>query len=182
MKKIIYKNIEFYKIKNFPDYYISKCGKVLSLRTNNKKILKNRKNNGYVSIILYKKKYKYYDKLIHRLVAQQFILNPQNKPQVNHINGIKTDNNINNLEWCSSSENIKHSYRILNKISTMSGKFGKLHPNSRKIKQLDLNNNLIKVWDSMMDIQRDLNMHYQSVYSCCNGKIKKSNGFKWKYL
>ena len=61
--------------------------------------------NGYPTVTLGGN-----NKTIHRIIATAFIPNPENKPQVNHINGIKTDNHISNLEWATSSENLKHAY------------------------------------------------------------------------
>lgn len=117
--------VEIWKdIKDFPNYQISNFGRVKSKEriTNvgiknvkeikrEEKILKLFHNKkGYTQTILYRDK-KPYPVKIHRLVANAFIPNPENKPQVNHIDGDKNNNRIDNLEWCTQAENIQHSYK-----------------------------------------------------------------------
>lgn len=87
-------------------YKVSNKGNVLHLRKN--KLLKPSIRGGYFRVWLFGKNTKMQCS-IHRLVALSFIPNPQNKPQINHINAIKTDNSIENLEWCTHQENITHA-------------------------------------------------------------------------
>lgn len=100
---------EIWKVVNdHPKYMISNSGRVMSFKTNNPKIVgtKRLSQKGYYRVGIDGRR-----TFVHRLVAEAFIPNPDNKPEVNHINGIKTDNNVQNLEWVTSGENQKHAYK-----------------------------------------------------------------------
>ena len=102
-------NIEIFKdIKGYPDYQISNKGRLWSCKSN--KYLKPFKNNkGYRMINIKAANGKRKGELIHRLVALAFIDNPEGKPEVNHINCIRCDNRVENLEWVTRKENIKYT-------------------------------------------------------------------------
>jgi hypothetical protein len=103
------------ELKDFPDYYITDSGELYSGKTYRNKSGKLKKlkpytlPQGYKAVVLSENNVKY-KRTIHRLVAQTFIQNPENKCDVNHKNGIKTDNRVENLEWCSRSENLLHFF------------------------------------------------------------------------
>ena len=124
---------------------------------------------------------------VHRLVALAFISNPLNKPQVNHIDGNKENNNVSNLEWCTNEENHKH--KMLNNLNVapkgkdhyLHNKTGELHHSSRKVVQLSLSGEYIQTYGSIREAGRMLDVHYTNIVKCCTGKIKSSCGYKWVY-
>ena len=173
--------MEYKQIKGFESLYsISENGDVSSLRREvGKRSMKNRiKPNGYVGIKLCKYG-KQFHLSIHRLVAIHFIPNPLNLPEVNHIDGNKENNYYKNLEWVSSSDNQKHAF----KLGLQVGRRGKDHCQSLPIFQLDLDGNLLREFESIKSVKRDLGFNIFGIIKCCK-KEKKYNtayGFKWEY-
>ena len=122
---------------------------------------------------------------VHRLVAKAFIPNPENKPQINHISGVKDDNRVENLEWCTSSENTKHSYDILGRVgkTNMKGRFGKLNVLSKKVQQINpKTGKVIRTYHALADAARLGGFQRSKIGLVCNGKRKLSGGFKWKFV
>jgi hypothetical protein len=125
-------------------------------------------NDGYfiIDLCLKNKSTKYERYLIHRLVAQSFLPNPESKKQVKHKNKIRTDNRAINLEWSSGS---------------MKGRFGKDNHRSKKILQYNLKGNLIKEWESITQINKKLGFSVQNIRFVCRGEQEKCNGYIWRY-
>ncbi len=174
-------------------YQASNLGKIKSLARKKwfifwkEKILKNFiKRNWYAKVNL---SISDIDKsfYVHRLVAQTFITNIENSPCVNHINWIRNDNRIENLEWVTYSENTRHSFDILwNKSLFQTNhpskwKFWKNHFNSKKVNQYDLDWNFIKTRNCWMDIQRELLINRSSIWKCCRWEQETSYWFIWKF-
>jgi hypothetical protein len=156
-------------------YQVSNIGGVKSIRRD--KILTPKHNHdGYLRIQLWRKQNVVFIS-IHRLVAEVFIENPENKPFVNHINGIKSDNRVENLEWVTQSENINHAWKNGLSKPQINGK------HSKAVDQLDLNGNYIKTFPSTMEVERQLGIPHSQISNVCKGKknYNTAGGFKWKY-
>jgi len=161
-------------------YQVSNLGNVKSLNFKNtwkEKLLKLQYDKyRYLTCWINQKSFK-----VHRLISMAFIPNPENKKCVNHKNWIKYDNRLENLEWNTYSENSKHSYSVLWRIWAVTWKFWKLHHRAKKVCQFSLDWKLIKEWDSMVDVQRELWINHSHISACCNWKARITGGYIWKF-
>ena len=173
------------QIKDFPDYYVTDTGDVYSRNIEKnpcgriKKMNPTTRQNGYNYVTLRKNK-KTFQKLVHRLVAEAFIINPENKRTVNHKNGTKTDNRVENLEWNTYSENLYHKHRVLGYKGTMLGKTGSQCPNSKTVLQVK-DGKIIAKFSGCHEAERQTNIMYQHIADCCRGIRKTAGGFQWRY-
>jgi hypothetical protein len=118
---------------------------------------------------------------IHRLVAEAFIPNPDNKPEVNHKDGVKINNNVFNLEWVTQSENMKHSYNTGLQQPTWTGKFGIEHPESKSVIQLNKVGNILNKFGSGREAERKTGVNHKNISSCCRGIRMSAGGYCWKF-
>ena len=136
--------------------------------------------SGYYTINLSKNsKIKVYR--VHRLIANAFIPNINNLPLINHKDGNKLNNNINNLEWCTYAYNNKEAYRIGLKVGAEKGKYGKYSKFSKPLLQYSVNGELIKEWENAEQVKRELGYCPENIRNVCNGRRKIANGYIWKY-
>ena len=175
-------------IENHPSYFISNFGRVFSKKSN--KVMKNRvvSKNGYQQITLDNSQL-----LVHRLVAQAFIPNPDNLPCVNHKDENPGNNDFRNLEWCTYKYNSnygtnpgRHSKKMLDRYnndpdwkSDCIKRLAEIQKKKRKrVVQLDKFNNYLKTYESSYATEKDghLSVH---VCDCANGKRKTHHGYKW---
>lgn len=159
-----YEQEEAISIPNFPEYKITKNGVVIN---KNGKVMKTEiSNNGYVRVTLFKNQ-KHKKLSIHRLVAEAFIPNPFNLPQVNHKDKNKRNNNIDNLEWCSCSYNLKYS--------GVTEKGNEAH--RKQVVCLDTG----EIFKSVKDACDKYGLSHGNIVACCNKRRKSTGGMRWSY-
>ena len=163
-------------IEGYENYEVRPNGEVVNTKTG--RVLKPSKDKkGYLMVTLCNngccKTY-----TVHRLVAEAFIPNPYNLPQVNHKDEDKSNNHVENLEWCTAEYNLNYGSR--NKRAAKARINGK---RSKIVLQLRKNGSLIRVWPSVNEVKRQLDYDVSTIAKCCNGKprFKTAYGYKWCY-
>lgn len=157
-------------IKGFEGlYFIDEEGRVFNSKWS-KEVKHRHLVNGYLSLNL-RKDGKLWHKLVHRLVAEAFIPNPENKPQVNHKDGNKQNNSVENLEWVTSAENNDHAFRI-----------GLRKKYQRPVDMLDLNGNYLRTFNSIKEAAQFVGRvgESNSISAHLAGKTRTAYGFRWR--
>ena len=173
-----------YPIKDFPDYYVTDSSDVYSRKINGRfrKKIQLHDKDGYLRVGLIHKTGKQKSVQVHRLIAKVFIPNPENKPCVNHKNGKKDDNRVENLEWVTVSENTKHAFRVLGvpPNKTNLGKKGILCPYAKQIQQIK-NGEVVAEFYGASEAERQTGFNETHIRDCCRGIRRFCGGFEWKY-
>lgn len=173
-------------------YCIDTFGNIYSLRNNagnrraSPSLMKTKKSReGYLALNVYEDGPSGPVKrmcFVHRLVAMALIPNPDGKPQVNHMDGVKTNNRPSNLEWVTASENTRHAHKtgLASPSTPWKGKFNEEHNRSIPIRQLTLEGNLVATFPSAQEAKRQ-GFSQGNIHSVIVGNRRSHKGFKWEH-
>lgn len=158
--------IESADIKGFEGYSVDRQGNVYNKA--GVQLRQEKTRNGYRRVTLSNGKAERKRFLVHRLVAEAFIPNPEGKAQVNHKDQDRTNNHVDNLEWVTPLENLNYS-NVIEKAS---------RANERKVKCITTG----IIYDSFKSIKDSLGLSHSNIVACCNGRRKTCGGLEWEYL
>ena len=179
MLALPYYKEEWRNINGFSIYLISNTGLGQNIHRSGKYLKPKVNKDGYLFFNLLGDDGKQHTCFIHRLVAQAFVYNPDpvKNTEINHKNQIKSDNRVENLEWCDRKYQMNYG-DIKERISeTMTN-----HPlNSKPIQQYNLDGKFVNEYPSINEAERQTGINHSKIVLVCQGKRKKSGGFKWSY-
>lgn len=155
--------ISWLPIKGFPEYEVSRWGTVRHRSTKREKVFTDN-GNGYLRTNLFSRG-KQTTVYLHRILAEAFIPNPLKLPQINHKDGNKTNNSLDNLEWCTGSANVQHKNYVLKR------------GNCKSVRCLET---MIE-YPSVSEAERETGCDHRHISDCCRNKRKTCGGFHWEY-
>lgn len=168
----------FKQIIGFENYSVNENGVVVNTLTNHIK-LPCYNNRGYLFVDLYKHN-KRHREYVHRIVANAFIPNPQNKPYINHIDGNPHNNSVINLEWCTPIENVEHASKI---ICTMNQYLLANMKKKKAVKQIDRKSGkLVNVFSSIQEASRATGIPSSNIVCVLKGRQAYTKNFIWCYV
>ena len=153
-------------ITGFTIYEVSTEGNVRN-RNTGKLLVPREDKHGYFKVNLYKNG-KQKTRFIHRLVAIAFIPNPHNLPTVNHKNENKHNNHVDNLEWMTQGNNLRHGTRTERATEKI----------KKRVRCIELD----KIFDSITQAEQETGCHNANIVKCCKGKLKSCGGYHWEYV
>lgn len=172
----IYQVSNYGRVKSLPRV-VRKGGKTGEVLTKEMQLTPRQDQNGYTRVYLNENGRTRFMP-VHRLVAKAFIPNPDNKPQVNHIDGNKSNNCVSNLEWCTNSENQKHAYRIgLNRVTGRAGrpKVG--------VKRIDPSTSeVLDTYESINSAARKTGICAPNIRKVIVGERTHAGGYRWEVV
>lgn len=162
------------RVKRIKPYWTRKCG-----------VLKGGKDRKQYTQVTLSKNGKHTLAKVHRLVAQAFIPNPENKPMIDHIDGNRGNNSVKNLRWCTMKENANNPITVdryrkrltENPLTPWLGKFGVQNSSAKPIYCIELQ----KVFFGAQEANRLIGIHYSCISSVIHGKRKTAGGYHWRY-
>jgi hypothetical protein len=164
------------QIDGFTDYFARADGKIVSTKKKGLRVLVTWLSHDGYELVHLCREGKAVSRSVARLVAQTLIPNPDNLPQVNHINGIKTDNRIRNLEWCTASRNSIHAYGVLGRMSSGRVVVG--------VKQITLSGEVVAEFRSANEAEKTTGIGRNVIIAVCKQKKcrKTAGGFRWEFV
>lgn len=168
-------------VSDFPRYAVSNLGNVRGVKGEKLKLTPDR--YGYICVCLYKEggKGKQKRARVHRLVAKAFIPNPNKKPYINHKDGVRSNNIVENLEWATNSDNQKHRFHVLKHGITDEHKNKMMQASIRACQKKVLCIETGEVFKSVREAAKAKKIWQSSISFACNGRYKVAGGYHWRF-